>query len=175
MTCSGVLGDGGTHDADGTGTGDEHVFTEDRKGKRSVNGVAERIEDGGHVLVDRSRMDPDVGHRKCNVFGKRPRPIDADSLGSRAEMTSPGEAVSATTAHDVSLTADGLAREKIGDIGTYFDDLPDEFVPDHQGNGDGLGRPGVPLMNVHVGPANPGAMDANEDVVDARLRLGDIF
>ena len=45
-----MAGDGHRHDADGPGAGDEHVLADQIEGQRGVDGVAERIEDGGDVV-----------------------------------------------------------------------------------------------------------------------------
>ena len=50
-----------------------------------------------------------------------------------------------------------------------------ELVADRHGDGDGLLRPVVPLEDVQVGPANAGAVDANEHVARADFGLRDVF
>ena len=44
--------DGGGHDPDGTGAGDQDILAEDREGERGVHGVAEGIEDGRNLGLD---------------------------------------------------------------------------------------------------------------------------
>ena len=46
---------GRRHDADRPGAGDEHVLADEIEGQRSVHGIAERIEDGADLVVDRRR------------------------------------------------------------------------------------------------------------------------
>ena len=53
-----------------------------------------------------------------------------------------------------------------------LDDPADEFVPDHQRHGNGLLRPGVPVVDVHVGAADARAQDLDQHVVDADLGQG---
>ncbi len=77
---------GGGHDADGARAGDQHVFAEHGERERGVDGVAERIEDGGDVEIDAFVVTPDVGHRQRDVFGESAGAVDADALGVRAEM-----------------------------------------------------------------------------------------
>ena len=69
---AGVTSDGSGHDADGTGSGDEDVFAEDREGERGVNGVAEGVEDGGDFERDAGRVLPDVGHGQATNSAKAP-------------------------------------------------------------------------------------------------------
>ncbi len=59
---SGVARDGGGHDADRAGPGDEDVLAEYWEGERGVDGVAEGVEDGGHLGRDAGRVMPDVRH-----------------------------------------------------------------------------------------------------------------
>ena len=116
IACSGMTGYGCGHDADGTCSGDEDVFAEDGKGERGVDGVAERIEDGGDLVVDARGVLPDVGHRDDDVLGEGSVAIDADAEGVSAEMATTGQAVAAASADDVALAADELADGKIGNV-----------------------------------------------------------
>ena len=66
--------------------------------------------------------------------------------------------------------------KKSVDVGADgFDDLADELVADRHGHGNGLLRPVVPLVDVHVGAADAGAQHADQDVVDADFGDGDIL
>src|SRR5262249_55638256 len=136
-----------------------------------VHGIAERIEDRCDVLVDALRVHPYIGHRQREVLGERTRAVDADRFGIGAQLAPAREAVAASPADDVPLAAHDLPWKKIGDVRPYLDDLTDELVPDHQGYVDGLGRPSVPSVDVHIRPTDPGPVDANENVVDPDLRL----
>ena len=108
----GVAGDGGGHDADGAGTGDEDVFAEDGEGERGVDGVAEGIEDGGDFERDAGGVPPDVGHGQDDELGEGAVAIDADADGVGAEMAAAGEAVAAASADDVAFAGDDVAGEK---------------------------------------------------------------
>jgi hypothetical protein len=52
VTRADMAADGGGHDADGAGAGDEHVFAHQVEGERGVHGVAERVENGGQLVGD---------------------------------------------------------------------------------------------------------------------------
>ncbi len=56
---------------------------------------------------------------------------------------------------------------KSADVGADLDDLAHELVADHHRHGDGLLRPGVPVVDVQVGAADAGAVHADQHVVDA--------
>ena len=60
----GMAHDRGGHDADRPGAGDQHVLAEHGKREGRVDGVAEGIEDRGHVAIDVVPMMPDIGHRQ---------------------------------------------------------------------------------------------------------------
>ena len=91
------------------------------------------------------------------------------------KMPPAGEAVAAAAAHHVALRADDFAREKIFHVRADFSDFADKLVPDHHGRGNRLLRPFVPLVDVHVGAADAGAIHVDEHVVDADLGLGNVL
>src|SRR5262249_29253674 len=68
------------------------------------------------------------------------------------------------------LAADQVAGAEVIDVGADLDDLADELVADDHGHGDGPAGPVVPLVDVDVGAADAGALDADQDVVDADSR-----
>ena len=112
-------------------------------------------------------VDPDVGHRQRQVLGERPGAVDADALGVLAQVPPAGQAVAAPAADDVPLAADDLADVEVLDVRADLDDLAHELVADHHRHRDRLLRPGVPLVDVHVGAADPGPQHLDQHVVDA--------
>jgi hypothetical protein len=168
---SGVTGNRRGHDADRACTSDENVFAEDGKGERGVNGVAERIEDGGDLMRDAGRVAPDIGHRDDDVLGEGSVAIDADSKRVGAEVAAAGEAVSTATADYMAFAADDLANGEIGDVGAHGYDFADELVANDEALADGGFCPGIPVVDVEVGAADAGVENADLDVVDAHLRL----
>ena len=139
--------------------------------ERGVDGVAEGIEDRGHVQVDARRVLPDVRHGQRDELGERSRAVDADALGVRAEVPPAGHAVAAATAHEVALAADDVTGREVVDVRSDLDDLADELVADDHRHRDRALRPRVPGADVQVGAADAGALDADQHVVDADLRL----
>ena len=120
-------------------------------------------------------MPPDIGHRQRDVLGERSGTIHAHAPCVRAQVPPSREAVAAASAHHVPFAADDFARMKIVDVRSDRDNLADELVPDRHRNGNRVARPLVPFVNVHVGAANSGVGDSNQDVVDADRRFGYIF
>ena len=166
-----VAHDRGGHDPDRPGARDQHVLPEHGERERGVDGVAEGVEDRGHVQVDARRVLPDVRHGQRDELGERARAVDADALGVRAEVPAAGHAVAAATAHEVALAADEVTGREVVDVRSDLDDLAHELVADDHRHRDRALRPGVPGADVQVGAADAGALDADQHVVDADLRL----
>ena len=104
-----------------------------------------------------------------------PVAVDADALGVRAEVAAPGHAVAAAPADEVALAADEVAGVKVVDVAADLDDLADELVSDDQRHRHGALRPGVPVVDVQIGAADAGAQHADQHIVDAEGRLGNVF
>ena len=90
-------------------------------------------------------------------------------------MPPAGEAIAAAAADDVPLAADHIAGKKVGHIRADFDDLADELMPDDHRHGNRLLGPGVPFVDVQIGAADAGPIDADQHVVDADRRHGHFF
>ena len=140
-----------------------------------VDGVSERVEDGCHIAIDSVIVVPDVGHRQGDVLGKGTGAVNAYALGILAQVTSAGPAVAAATAYDVAFSRDDIPGGEIGDIRPDFDDSSDKFVPDDHRHGDRFLGPGVPVVDVQVGAADPGLFDFDQAIADSELRKGDVL
>ena len=57
---------------------------------------------------------------------------------------------------------------------THIHNFPGILVPHHHGHGDGLLRPFVPVVDMHVRAANGGLADLDQNVVVPHFRLGHI-
>src|SRR5262249_35998487 len=152
---------------------DEHVLAQDRERERRVDRVAERIEDRLHVAVDAGPVMPDVGDGQDDLLGEGAVAPDAQADRVRAEVPAAGPAVAAAAADDVTLATDDVADGEVVDVAAQLEDLADELVADDQRRVDRLLRPGVPVGDVKVGPADAGLEDADPDVVDAHVRFRD--
>jgi hypothetical protein len=120
-------------------------------------------------------MAPDIGHGQGDVFGESARPVHAHSLGIGAQMAPAGQAVAAAAAYNMTLPAYDIAGEKIADIGTDFHDPPHKFMADgHRHGNRGLG-PGVPFVDMDIGPADSSAENLDQDIVDANGGPLDFF
>ena len=155
------------HEADGPGPGDQHVLAQDLEAQGRVDGVAEGIEDGRHVLVDAGPVVPDVGHGQGDVLGEGAVPAHAQADAVRAEVAVAGQAVTAASADHVALAADDVAGMEVADVAADLHDLAHELVADHERRPDGPLGPGVPGGDVQVRAADAGLAHLDEDVVDA--------
>src|SRR5262249_59904296 len=95
--------------------------------------------------------------------------------GVLAQVAPARQAVPAMAADDVPLAGNDVAFVEVVHVRADLDDAADELMADDQGHGDGLARPRVPFPDVQIGPADAGAQDLDEDIVDADGRLGDIL
>jgi hypothetical protein len=163
------------HATDRAGARDQHILAQDGECQRRVDGIAERVEDGGDLRVDPGPVVPDVRHRQGDQLGERPGAIDADTLRVGAQLPAPGHAVAAAAADHVALAAHEVAGVEVADVVSDGNDLAHELVADDERHRDRALRPGVPAVDVHVGAADSGAVHADQDVVDAVLRLGHVL
>ena len=140
-----------------------------------VHGITERVEDTGDIGIERMLVNPDIGHGQRDVFGKGAGAVNAHAARAGAEMAASREAVTAASANHVALSADELAREKVGDICAYFDNFAHEFVAHHHGDRNGPLGPLIPLVDVDIGAADGGLLYLNENVVNADRGDRNIF
>jgi hypothetical protein len=91
------------------------------------------------------------------------------------EMTTPGQAVSATAANDVPFAADDLAGMEVVHVRPDRDDFAGELVSNGHGDRDSGACPLVPVVNVHVCAADSCVGDADQNIIDADGRFGYIF
>ena len=82
----------------------------------------------------------------------------------RTQVPTPGEAVPAVPADDVSLAANDLAGEEVLDLRSDLDDLADELMPHDHRHRDRLLRPRVPIVDMDIGPADAGAVDLDQAI-----------
>ena len=136
-----------------------------------MNRIAQRVEYRLDIRGNFGVVIPHIGLRQRDIFGKGAGPIHPHALGVIAQMATAGHAIPAMTANDVTFATDAIAEAKIVDVIADLHDFPDEFMADNPGNGNGLLSPFVPFMNMQVGPADSGAIDLDQHVVNTHFRL----
>lgn len=123
VSCTGVLGDCGCHDADRACTGDQDIFAENFKSQSRVYRVAKRVKYRCNIEIDAGFVFPDVGVRHCHILGDlsvfTPKPSVCAHLYRR-----PAKTVAAAAADKMSLDTNYVAREEIADIRANFNVLP---------------------------------------------------
>ena len=101
----------------------------------------------------------------CDEFSPGAIPIYAYALSVWAKVTATGETIPAMPAGNVAFADDEVAfGETFHKVANAIDHA-NELVTDGHGDGDGLLRPGIPVIYMYVGPADGGLQDANENVV----------
>jgi hypothetical protein len=85
-------------------------------------------------------------------------------------VTPPGEAIPAMPARNVTLADDEIAAREPFHVITDTIDNSNKFVADGHRYWNRFLRPGVPVINVHIGPADGGLKDADEHVIAADFR-----
>ena len=167
VASSDVAGDAGGNHADRSGSGDQHVFADQIELQRAVCGVAEGVEEGRQFAGDGVRDWPEVGCRYDHVLGEGAVAVDADALGVRTQMLLAGAAVAAHAADHVAFGRDPLAFAVAGYTNTDLGDPADKFVADHQWRADRALRPLVPEVNMQVGTADRGLLQADQHFAGA--------
>jgi len=117
-------------------------------------------------------VHPHVAFWQHDVLGERPVAVYPEALGADAQMASPGPAITAGTADDVTLTGHLIADPDIAHAGTYGDHLAAELMADYERCIDGAGGPVVPRLDVQVSAADAGAQHADLHFAGTRVRLG---
>ena len=158
-----------THQAYRARSGDQHILTQHREGQGSVNGVAERIENGRDILIDGRVMTPDVGHGQRDVFRESASPVDAYAFSVRAKVTPARQAIPAPAASHVPFPAHDVPGIKICDVGAHLRNFAHKLVPDHHRDIYGFLGPVVPLINVQIRATNSRATHTNEHFINANF------
>ena len=139
-----------------------------------MHGIAIGIEAGQDIRGDGYIGPKHIFGRNRQILGKAAGAVDADADGVGAQMTPACQAIAAAFADDVAFARHDIADPESGNIGAHPDDFAGEFMADGHRHGDGLLRPVVPVVDMHVRAANGRLFYFNEDVVIADFRLGDI-
>src|SRR5699024_6047893 len=110
-----VAGDGGSHDADRAGAGDDDVLPGEGEGEGRVHGIAQRVEDRSEVGVDPVVVDPGIGRGDDDVVGEGAIPVHPDADRVDAQVPAACPAVATGAAHQVPLTGDAVTDGDVGD------------------------------------------------------------
>ena len=76
-------------------------------------------------------------------------------------MPAARHAIATAPANDVAFTRDEFTRMEIIDVGSDFNNLADELVPDHHRHRNRALCPVVPVVDMNVGAADAGSQNAN--------------
>src|SRR5258708_35339851 len=84
-------------------------------------------------------------------------------------MTSPGQTIPAMSAGDMAFADHEIATRKAFYVIANKIDNADKLMTDGHRHRNRFLGPGVPVVDVHVGPADGGLQDANEHVIAPNL------
>ena len=169
MAGTGKLDDGGGHAADGTGAGNEYVFSQGLKAQGCVGSVAKGIKDGIEFFGNVGIARPDVDLRNHQIFSKGAVAVNADPLDPMAVFLMSFQTVAALAAGDVSFSADQVSDLETADTGTDLYDLTYVFMAGRHTDGNGILSPLIPLVDMHICPADGRFVDLDLDVSIADL------
>src|SRR5678816_4492983 len=89
-------------------------------------------------------------------------------------MTPTRHAVATSAADHVPFAGDQFARMKVINVRADGDDLADKFMTDGERDLDRATCPLVPIVDVDIRAADPGAKHADQDIVDSDCGFGDV-
>ena len=145
--------------------GDGYGFCGDLPGQHGMNGIAQRIEDGGILLRNGGIELPDIGFGNDHVLGEGAVGIDADDFHVLADVRFAGAALQALAASHVHLGGDKVAFFHAGDFIAESRDFAAEFVAGNQRRVNAVLRPAIPVVDVQVGAADGRDFHFDQDVV----------
>src|SRR5262245_2237584 len=137
-----------------------------------MNGVAERIKDGGDIAIDFGVVLPDVVCGQRHELGEGAGPINAKALSIGAHVPLPRLAVPAAAASDVSFSAYQVAALEISHVVADRYNFTHKLMTHDQRHWNCLLGPVIPFEYVHVRAADARAIDADHDVIRRHRRLG---
>ena len=105
------------------------------------------------------------------VFGEAALPVHAHAHGVAAQVAPAGAAIAAIAAGEVAFARHAIAEREAAHFAAHVDDAAEVLVAHGHGHRDGLLRPGIPVVDVHVGAADRGLGDLDEHIVGADLGL----
>ena len=90
------------------------------------------------------------------VLGEAALAVHAHAHGVAAQVAAAGAAVAAEAAGEMPFAGHAIAEREAAHFAAHVDDAAEVLVADGHGHRDGLLRPGVPVVDVHVGAADRG-------------------
>ncbi len=169
-----MLSNRGRHHANRARAGDQHIFAHQVEGERRVHRVAKRVKDRGQIVRDIVRDFEGVKRRDHQIFRKTARAVYAHTDGIAAQVRTTGAAVTAVATGDVTFTGDAVADLKTAHFLADTDHFAHVFMPHNHRYRDRLLRPFIPVVDMHVGAANRGFANFNQQIVVAEFRFRNV-
>ena len=132
--------------------------------------IPERLLEGSDFRGEPRSVSPAVFRRQKHIAGERPVAVHAEDLHVLAEVIETAPALAAGVVDHVRLGGDEGARLQGVHLGTDRNHMPGDFVTKDPGRMNVTARPVVPVKDVHVGSADRGGRNLDQDVPALRLR-----
>jgi len=143
-----------------------------RPGERGMHRIPERLLEGRDFRREPWSVSPAVFCRQEHIARERPVAVHPKDLHVLAEVIETAPALAAGVVDHMRLGGDEGAGLQHVHPGTDRHHMPGDFVTEDPGRMDVATRPVVPVEDVHVGPADRGGRDLDQDVLTFRLRDG---
>src|SRR2546430_11350596 len=161
---------GDRHEANRAQAEDRDRLPGDVRVRRRVDGVSEWILHRGELRREVRIVHDDVRGGHLQVFGEGPVTVDPDDRHGLADVRVSRAAHVAGAVGDVTLGAHVVAALQARDAGSHFLDVPGELVTLDERNLDPSLCPGIPIVDVHIGPADRCDLHADQDLRRADRR-----
>src|SRR5262249_8137117 len=169
--CAGRSCDGGWGESGRTTTGDQDRLACELFGQGGVDGVAERFLEAGEFRWNGRRGLPQHRFRQDDVFRERSVAIDAEDAVILAYMGLSGTTLETMATCDVRLGGDVIAHLDERDIRTDLHDFTAHFMTNDARRVNAAMRPGIPIVNMRIRPAERGGGDADDGIGETRCRI----
>ena len=163
--------DGDREEPGRTAAGDQDRLSGDVFDESGVDGVAEWFLEASEFRGNGGQGPPEYSFRQDNVLRERPVTINAEDAVILAHMRLSGATLEALATCDVRLGGDIIAHLDERDIRANLHDLAAHFMANDARRVDAAVRPGIPIVNMGIRPAERRGGDADDGIGKTRLRI----
>ena len=158
------------HHADWACARDKHVLADHIEHGSSMCCIAVGIEKGYDVFRNARRNANYVCFRNAEVLCESAIPVNANAACEFAPLSISCPAVTAVPANDMTFAGHNIPDRIIRNTGAERRDFSHIFMADYHWRPNMLLAPWIPVIDVHIRPANRCFMDFDLHFPDARLR-----